>query len=81
MEVLSGLVDQEVGEVLSNQARFEVVGSVNLPFVKVLFSMELNTVDGVVVSFEGVNELTTFAVGSDGGDLQVTRKLIAGVGK
>lgn len=42
--------------------------------------MELNTVDGIVVGFEGVNKLTSLAVGGDGSDSQVTRKLFAGVG-
>lgn len=77
VEVLSGLVDEEVSKVLSNLTRLEIMRRVNLPFIKILFSVELRTEDRVLARFETVNELVSLVVSTGRGDLQVTRKFCA----
>lgn len=77
VEVLSGLIDEEVSKVLSNLTRLEIMRRVNLPFIKILFSVELRTEDRVLARFETVDELVSLVVSTGRGDLQVTRKFCA----
>jgi len=68
VEVLSGLLHEEVGEVLASHDGVQVVVGRHSPLEVVLFRVELTSVDGVVLGLHQGNEDLIFVVESGGQD-------------